>query len=749
MLRARRNARAGRALGTPGPSHEGDGQAAAERPLEATFEVLQRSAGNHAVARLVGTPLPPAVRSEMEGLFGQSFATVRIHESGAAERRGTEAFTAGNDIEFARGEFAPENERGRRILAHELTHVVQQDGQDSPGHASPDPGRLADAGLEREAARVGERAAARETVKDLAFSRIGAGAPVAQHFEEEEHKAIGDQATGGRRVELAPGYTVSYGEMVAMAGDHFESIDQMRELAAKPGRGEGTREELEYVRMVEVNDVTAMKYMFSGGARDAAEKRYYRLAASNPSHFLAPGKGDAERSVGERAQDVKTGYRAESVFPYRVEKVSLPQNAIAAYHMNHARAIGEAVAAGQSKTGIEKALATEAFSNHFLTDSFSAGHVRTERRSAFDYWNEKVPMFRYNLAGYLGQKLAEGLSSSGGIEGIFTEEGYYKGHMPNNWAGTHKKVDNALNEKGVALSFGHVVVGAIHDYDNVAGVKATVEGNEVTLYGDKHLGAGDEKALAIAAVEASVTEVEEAYRLGASGIPLDSVPATLQTGFGPVVATDGLFAAERMLPSAVPDDQATGSLDPATGLVESGPRIPWEFPSYQELLANPKFGAALDIFGKNKAGELADVVKDEGDKVKAALEEKVTSRLRGGQAAEVVREVIEWLPVLSGEDSLTTLTEQLDYADKAIETAGGAESLPLPQRKKLVKKVIDFPTEESAEKAYKLLIANPDQTQAVIDEIGLGTVASRLGTNRYLVVLMTAQKGKHATPAVH
>jgi hypothetical protein len=675
----------------------------------------------------------------MEGLFDRSFADVRIHESGAAERRGTEAFTTGNDIEFAGGAFAPESEQGRRVLAHELSHVVQQDGKEQSGR---EPERLRDTTLEQEAGRVGERAAARASVSDLPLSRVGAAAPVAQHFEEEEHKAIGNEATGGRGVDLAPGYSVSYGEMVAMAGDHFESIDQMRELASKPAPGAGTREELEYVRWVKVNDVDAMKPQFSEEARDAADKRYYRLAANNPSHFLAPGKGDSDRSVADRSQDVKTETRMDAYFPYRVENVAIPQNAVAGYHMNHVRAIGEAVAAGQSKTGIERALATEAFSNHFLTDSFSSGHARTERRSAFDYWNEKVPMFRYNLAGYLGQKLAEGLS------GTFTEAKIYKGHMPFNWAGTHKKVDSALNEKGVALSFGHVVVGAIHDYDNMLGVKATVQGEAVTLYGDKHLGEGDEKRLAIAAVQASVAEVEEAYRLGAAGVPVDGIPQLLQAGAGPVVATDGLFAAERLLPTVEPDVGVAGSsgFDPATGLMKSGPAVSWEFSSYQELLADPQFRGALDVFGKNKAGELADVVKDESADVQHVLESKVTSRLKGGQAADVVQEIIEWVPELGGT---FPDEEQPEYADVALSTPGGAESLALPQRQKLVKTLLKNAWDEkseSAEKAFQLLVANPDQTQAVIDEIGWNTVVDKLGMQRWDLVLAAADKGKNALP---
>ena len=318
--------------------------------------------------------------------------------------------------------------------------------------------------------------------------------------------------------------------------------------------------------------------------------------------------------------------------------------------------------------------------------------------------------------------------------------------MPNNWAGTHEKVDDALNAKGVALSFGHVVVGAIHDYDNVAGVKATVGNEEVTLYGDKNLGRGDEERLAVAAVQASVAEIDEAYRLGSAGVPAGEIPGTLKAGLGPVYATDGLFAAERMLPKAVPDDgTGGGSLDPARGLVESGPSVPWQFGSYQELLADASFAVALNIFGVNKAGELADVVKDQPEKAQRVLEERVTSRLRGGQAVEVVREVIEWLPELEGEESVTTTAERLDYVDQAIATQGGVEGLALPQRLTLVNLLLDWP-DPGPDKAFKLLVANPDQTEAVIDEIGYETVADKIGMERFQLVLIAADKGKDALP---
>src|SRR4029453_4516498 len=67
-----------------------------------------------------------------EPRFRRSFANVRLHtseEANAATREvSASAFTVGDQIAFAAGQYAPHTETGRRLLAHELTHVVQQSG---------------------------------------------------------------------------------------------------------------------------------------------------------------------------------------------------------------------------------------------------------------------------------------------------------------------------------------------------------------------------------------------------------------------------------------------------------------------------------------------------------------------------------------------------------------------------------------------------------------------------------------------
>jgi Domain of unknown function (DUF4157) len=77
-----------------------------------------------------GTGLPVGVRTFMEQRFGADFGAVRVHSDAHADglnrEIGAEAFTTGADIYFRAGRYAPTSGDGRRLIAHELTHVVQQ-----------------------------------------------------------------------------------------------------------------------------------------------------------------------------------------------------------------------------------------------------------------------------------------------------------------------------------------------------------------------------------------------------------------------------------------------------------------------------------------------------------------------------------------------------------------------------------------------------------------------------------------------
>jgi len=99
-------------------------------------------------------PLEPATRAIMESRFGHDFSRVRVHSDASAARAagliGASAYTVGQDIVFGSRQYAPSTGPGQRLLAHELTHVVQQSGAEN-GRSGQN------RHLETEAARASER----------------------------------------------------------------------------------------------------------------------------------------------------------------------------------------------------------------------------------------------------------------------------------------------------------------------------------------------------------------------------------------------------------------------------------------------------------------------------------------------------------------------------------------------------------------------------------------------------------------
>ncbi|HLO85888.1 MAG TPA: DUF4157 domain-containing protein, partial [Nostocaceae cyanobacterium] len=79
-----------------------------------------------------GQELAPNVRKSMEGAFGADFSSVKVHTDSKSHELNqsiqARAFTTGQDIFFRQGEYNPDSHSGQHLLAHELTHVVQQNG---------------------------------------------------------------------------------------------------------------------------------------------------------------------------------------------------------------------------------------------------------------------------------------------------------------------------------------------------------------------------------------------------------------------------------------------------------------------------------------------------------------------------------------------------------------------------------------------------------------------------------------------
>jgi len=118
----------------------------------------------HAVLSSPGQPLPLALQEEMGRQFNHDFSLVRVHtDAKAAESSqvvNALAYTVGNHVVFGSGQYQPHTSAGRRLLAHELTHTVQQAGFTAPSYGSIRIGPLSDV-YERQADSATTQAGAR------------------------------------------------------------------------------------------------------------------------------------------------------------------------------------------------------------------------------------------------------------------------------------------------------------------------------------------------------------------------------------------------------------------------------------------------------------------------------------------------------------------------------------------------------------------------------------------------------------
>lgn len=106
-----------------------------------------------------GRPIPDEVRGKMERFFNSDFSGVRVHVGPEAPAIGALAFTVGETIVFAPGQYDPASPRGQQLLGHELAHVVQQRSGRVRNPFGSGLAVVADPGLEAEADRLGMRAA--------------------------------------------------------------------------------------------------------------------------------------------------------------------------------------------------------------------------------------------------------------------------------------------------------------------------------------------------------------------------------------------------------------------------------------------------------------------------------------------------------------------------------------------------------------------------------------------------------------
>lgn len=134
--------------------------------------------------RGAGRPLPSSFRGAMERSFGADFGGVRVHTDARAHAVNrslrARAFTRGQDLFFRQGQYEPGSTAGRELIAHELTHVVQQRAGRVPSPqgqgAGADGAKLSiDPALEAEADAAGARAARGEAAGPVTAGPGGSG----------------------------------------------------------------------------------------------------------------------------------------------------------------------------------------------------------------------------------------------------------------------------------------------------------------------------------------------------------------------------------------------------------------------------------------------------------------------------------------------------------------------------------------------------------------------------------------------
>lgn len=117
-----------------------EGEAAVQRKEESSPTMTTSAATVHSTVSSSARPMDVATRKEMESRIGFDFSKVRLHTdaraSASARALGARAYTLGSDVVFGEGRYAPDTREGRRLLAHELAHVVQQTrpAKATPGH---------------------------------------------------------------------------------------------------------------------------------------------------------------------------------------------------------------------------------------------------------------------------------------------------------------------------------------------------------------------------------------------------------------------------------------------------------------------------------------------------------------------------------------------------------------------------------------------------------------------------------------
>lgn len=260
-----------------------------------------------AAAQGGGRALPAPTRTLMESRLGRrDFSNVRVHADSTADglsrQMGAEAFTVGNNIFFAAGRYDPQSATGQKLLAHELTHVVQQGGGAAAAQPKLELGGP-DTPAEREADHVAETFASGLAAGPILRSAAGA----VQRFPNPLPAPQSTPPSGGtgHRVVLPPTVKLMVYGAKALNSADLNAITQLYKRAAATGALRTTHAG----RSTNTEQLWAMWAASRGPAGDAIRRGPLRTQCS-PDHIVELQVGGADNANNLRLLDRTRNSRA-------------------------------------------------------------------------------------------------------------------------------------------------------------------------------------------------------------------------------------------------------------------------------------------------------------------------------------------------------------------------------------------------------------------------------------------------------
>lgn len=375
-----------------------------------------------------GGPLPARTLSRMEAGFGASFGQVRVHPDSPLPREVTaEAFTVGTDVHFAPGAYSPGTAAGERLLAHELTHVVQQGGaiarhvaddeRVSTTQTSPSRIRRRDDGPsgDEPAARVSQRPAGPAVVRrgffDDVYNTIAGLFGPSKAPEPSFPKVVtisGEKVSVDSDAEQAEAEAIIAG----LEKDHGITLSSAATI-------EGIRTQYSKVMATEIAKLQASVWKMK-------ELRALKAAISRFAPILGGARADS--TLSDRAQGVTTLGKLKGAIDVNSATGKVDNTTMGEYFggkqnvgfFDTVTDVTDSRYVAEGKSGPDNATTLEANAIHEMAHGLIQPTELTNWISAMDFWTDRytpsgkkgaeVPPTKYGQTGGAAEDLCESVA---------------------------------------------------------------------------------------------------------------------------------------------------------------------------------------------------------------------------------------------------------------------------------------------------------------------------------------------------